>query len=222
MRAWYGLNQSGTDWTKCGLTPEWGSLTPEWGSLTPEWGSYILAHIFFWWWWNNSWRRCSSYIFVWSWGWYFRVCRNVGWRGHYRDSCREQEECRIDYLLVSISENQTRVCVDTYGYTIFNFARGMLKTGVSILPPKFCLIDRRFGSILIWGNSIGCFRVVKDEIWYLPCIFILISALNLVDRRLGSMIIWGKMYFEVCGFMVTLGLLCWTTIESFYFWSYTD
>ena len=38
MRAWYGLNQSGTGWTKCGLTPEWGSLTP-------EWGSYILAHI---------------------------------------------------------------------------------------------------------------------------------------------------------------------------------
>ena len=38
MRAWYGLNQSGTGWTKCGLTPEWGSLTP-------KWGSYILAHI---------------------------------------------------------------------------------------------------------------------------------------------------------------------------------
>ena len=38
MRAWYGLNQSRTSWTKCGLSPEWGGLTP-------EWGSYILAHI---------------------------------------------------------------------------------------------------------------------------------------------------------------------------------
>ena len=38
LRAWHGQNQSGTGWTKCGLTPEWGSLTP-------EWGSYILAHI---------------------------------------------------------------------------------------------------------------------------------------------------------------------------------
>ena len=45
LRAWYGLNQSGTGWTKCGLTPEWGSLTPEWGSLTPEWASYILTNI---------------------------------------------------------------------------------------------------------------------------------------------------------------------------------
>ena len=31
--------QSGTGWTKCGLTPEWRGSTP-------EWGSYILAHIF--------------------------------------------------------------------------------------------------------------------------------------------------------------------------------
>ena len=38
MSGWYGLNQSGTGWTKCGLTPEWGSLSP-------NWGSYILAHI---------------------------------------------------------------------------------------------------------------------------------------------------------------------------------
>ena len=38
MRAWYGLNQSGTGWTKCGLPSEWGSLTP-------EWGGYILAHL---------------------------------------------------------------------------------------------------------------------------------------------------------------------------------
>ena len=41
MRAWYGLNQSGTGWTKCGLTPEWGSSTPE--SL--QWRSYIFAYI---------------------------------------------------------------------------------------------------------------------------------------------------------------------------------
>ena len=38
----------------------------------------------------------------------------------------------------------------------------MLKTGASILPEEFCF-DRRFG-IFIWGNSsIGCFRVVEDE-----------------------------------------------------------
>ena len=38
-RAWYGPNQSGTGWTKYGLTPEWGSLTPELRSCN-------LAHIF--------------------------------------------------------------------------------------------------------------------------------------------------------------------------------
>ena len=38
MGAWYGLNQSGTGWTKFGLTPEWGSLTS-------EWEGYILPHI---------------------------------------------------------------------------------------------------------------------------------------------------------------------------------
>ena len=38
LRTWYGLDQSGTGWTKRGLTPERGSLNP-------EWGSYILAHI---------------------------------------------------------------------------------------------------------------------------------------------------------------------------------
>ena len=40
LRAWYELNQSGTGWTKCGLTPEWGSVTP-------EWGSYIIDYIVF-------------------------------------------------------------------------------------------------------------------------------------------------------------------------------
>ena len=40
-----------------------------------------------------------------------------------------------------MSNNQTRVCFDTYCYTVFNFAWGMLKTGVSILPPDFCLIE---------------------------------------------------------------------------------
>ena len=37
LRAWHALNQSGSRWTKCGLTPECGSLTP-------ERGSYMLAH----------------------------------------------------------------------------------------------------------------------------------------------------------------------------------
>ena len=68
------------------------------------------------------------------------------------------EECRIDYLLVSMSENQTRVSVDTYCYTIFNFAWGILKTGVSILPFEFCLIEgleayEFGGTVLVYSSS---------------------------------------------------------------------
>ena len=61
---------------------------------------------------------------------------------------------------------RTRVCVDTYSYTIniFDFSWGMLKTGVCIYISTRILLDRRFGSILIWGNNIDCFRALNDEI----------------------------------------------------------
>ena len=42
---------------------------------------------------------------------------------------------------ISMSENRTRVCVDTNSYAIFYFAWGMLKTRVSIIPPDFCVIE---------------------------------------------------------------------------------
>ena len=41
---------------------------------------------------------------------------------YYHDSCHEQEGCRIQHVLVSISENHTRVYVDTNSYSIFLFA----------------------------------------------------------------------------------------------------
>ena len=44
-------------------------------------------------------------------------------------------------MLVSMSENRTRVCVDTNSYTFFNFAWGMLKTRVSVMPPEFRFIE---------------------------------------------------------------------------------
>ena len=42
------------------------------------------------------------YILIWR--WYFWVCRNVRWRKHYHDSYHEQEWCRLDYLLVPMSD----------------------------------------------------------------------------------------------------------------------
>ena len=84
---------------------------------------------------------------------------DVRWIDHYRDSCHEQEGCTIHSVLVSTSENQTRVCADTNSYSTFNFAWGMLKTRVSTTST---LLDRRFGSMPFWGNNIGlfwgCFR----------------------------------------------------------------
>ena len=42
--------------------------------------------------------------------------------------------CRIQYVLVSTSENQTRVCVDTNSYTIFTF---WLRHVESMYPHNF-------------------------------------------------------------------------------------
>ena len=58
-----------------------------------------------------------------------------------------------------MSENQTRVCVDTYCYTTFDFAWGMLETVVvSILPSEFRLIEGLeaylFGeTVLVFSSS---------------------------------------------------------------------
>ena len=57
-------------------------------------------------------------------------------------------------VLVSMSDNRTRVCVDTNKYAIFHFAWGMLKTRVSTTKS---FLGRRCGSILIWENNVGCY-----------------------------------------------------------------
>ena len=44
------------------------------------------------------------------------------------------------------------VCHDLHSYTVFHFAWGMLKTRVSTTR---ILLDRRLGSITIWGNFWG-------------------------------------------------------------------
>ena len=134
LRSWYGLNQSGAGWTKRGLTPEWGSSTPEGGSyiLAPVVGHEIIVE-----------GDALTFLFKFE-GMVLLSLKEliVGWREHYRDSCHEQvDRCKIDFLLVSMSEIQTRVCDDTNSFAILNFAWGMLKTGVSILPPEFCLIE---------------------------------------------------------------------------------
>ena len=86
-----------------------------------------------------------------------------------------------------MSENQARVCVDTNRFTIFSFAWGMLKTGESILPSEFCLIEGLEAYIYLgeqhWlFSSSGGRNLLRN-------ILILISVLNLLDRRFGGMII---------------------------------
>ena len=44
-------------------------------------------------------------------------------------------------MIVTMSENRTRVYVDTNSHIIFCFAWGMLKTRVSLIPPEFCLVE---------------------------------------------------------------------------------
>ena len=85
-------------------------------------------------------------------------------------------------------------------------------------------LDRRFGSILIWGESICCFRVVEDEIWYFVYFLLDFSVEFCLTKRLGSPIIWANNFKQnIGGFVNILGLIYWTTIESFsFFWSYTD
>ena len=71
-------------------------------------------------------------------------------------------------MFVLMSENRTRVCVDTNSFNIFNFAWGTLKTRV-YLPPEFCLIEDL--EVYSFGGTI---LVIFEYYWmtnYLPGIF---------------------------------------------------
>ena len=110
---------------------------------------------------------------------------------------------------------------DVYVPLLLHFDWGMLITIVST-PPNFFLIDDLevykfegtllvfFTIIIVWGNLIT--GIHSD----FSIKFFLIKGLGV---KYFEQTIWGK---YIGGFVVVLGLIYWTSIESVSFWSYAE